>query len=82
MELFDSMVAEIYFPVELKQANKEILKHLENIKPINDNMPDEQKLSVIQSEYERLSHLEHPVCRNMDTLDEVEEVKVIREALK
>ncbi|MGM0498297.1 MAG: hypothetical protein ACQESJ_10290 [Bacteroidota bacterium] len=45
-------------------------------------MTDEQKLLIIQSEYERLSHPEHPVRRNMDTLDEVEQVKIIREALE
>jgi very-short-patch-repair endonuclease/predicted RNA methylase len=80
--LLNGVIYEIYFSEEIKEANKEILKHLEDVKPINDDMSDEQKLSVIQSEYERLSHPEHPVRINMDTLDEVEEVRIIREALK
>lgn len=80
--LADAITFELYFPEEFKSANKQILPHLGNLQPISDNMPDEQKLSIIQSEYERLSHLEHPVRKNMDTLDEVEEVKIIKEALK
>ncbi|MFO8067780.1 MAG: hypothetical protein R6U11_09390, partial [Bacteroidales bacterium] len=67
---------------KLRAANKQILPYLDNLKTISEDMKDEQKLSIIQSEYERLSHPEHPVRRNMDTLYEVEEVRVIREALK
>jgi hypothetical protein len=40
-----------------------------------------EKFAIIQSEYNRLSHPEHPLKYNLDTLDEVEEVKVIREGL-
>ncbi|GEM_PF-142217 len=42
----------------------------------------EEKLAIIRSEFERLSHSDHPVRRALDTLDEVEEVRIIREALK
>jgi len=80
--LIDSIIYELYFPEEIKSAGKEILKHLGDLKPITDEMSEEEKLAVIQSEYERLSHAEHPVKRPMDTLEEVEEVRIIREALK
>ena len=80
--LMDSLILELYFPEELKSANKEILKHLGDLKPITDEMSEEEKLAVIQSEHERLSHPEHPVKRALDTLEEVEEVRIIKEALK
>ena len=81
-ELINSLIYEIYFVDQLKESKKEFFKYVEDIEPIKNEMSDEQKLSIIQSEYERLSHPEHPVRKNMDTLDEVEEVKIIREALE
>jgi hypothetical protein len=80
--LADSIVLELYFPSKIKTANKEILKHLGDIKPINDDMSDEEKLAVIQSEFDRLYDPKHPVRNNLETLDSVEEVRIIREALK
>ena len=81
-QLLDSIVFELYFPTELKSANKEILKHLGNLKPITDSMSDEEKLAVIQSEFERLYDPKHPVRNNLETLDSIEEVRIIKEALK
>lgn len=80
--VIDTLSFETYFPNELKSAGKEILKHLGDLKPITDDMSEEEKLAVIQSEFERLSHAEHPVKQAMDTIEEVEEVRIIREALK
>jgi len=80
--LNDSLVFELYFPTELQSANKEILKHLGDLKPITDSMSDEEKLAVIQSEFERLYDPNHPVRNNLETLDSIEEVRIIKEALK
>lgn len=80
--LLDGIVFELYFPTELKSANKEILKHLGDLKPITDSMSDEEKLAVIQSEFERLYDPNHPVRNNLETLDSIEEVRIIKEALK
>ena len=55
---------------------------LSNLKPINDSMSEEEKLGIIQSEYERLYHPDHPVRFAIETLDSIEEVRIIREALK
>lgn len=83
---FDSMSSaityELYFPEEIKSAGKEILKHLGDLKPITDDMSEEEKLAIIQSEFERLHHPDHPVRLAIDTLDSVEEVRIIKEALK
>lgn len=80
--LIDSIVFELYFPEEIKSAGKEILKHLGDLKPITDDMSEEKKLAIIQSEFERLYDPNHPVRFAIETLDSVEEVRIIKEALK
>jgi hypothetical protein len=81
-ELVDGLVFGIYFTDEIKAAGKDILKHLGDLKPIIDDMSDEEKLAVIQSEFDRLYDPKHPVRNNLETLDSVEEVRIIRETLK
>jgi hypothetical protein len=55
---------------------------LGDLKPINDTMSPEEKLAVIQSEFQRLYDPNHPVRNNLETLDSIEEVWIIKEALK
>lgn len=81
-ELNNAVMYELYFPEELQSANKEILPHLGDLKPITDEMSEEEKLAIIQSEFERLYDPNHPVRNNLETLDSVEEVRIIKEALK
>ncbi|MDA3904530.1 MAG: Eco57I restriction-modification methylase domain-containing protein [Bacteroidales bacterium] len=81
-ELANAISYELYFPDELKTVNKEILKHLGNLKPITDEMSEEKKLAIIQAEFERLYDPNHPVRNNIETLDSIEEVRIIKEALK
>ena len=76
------MVYELYFPDEIKAANKEILPHLGDLTPITDAMTDEEKLAVIQREFDRLYDPHHPVRNHLETLDSVEVVRTIRGALK
>jgi len=59
-----------------------ILKHLGDLKPINDNMEPEENLALIQSEFERLYDPNHAVRFAIKTLDSVEEVRIIKAALK
>ncbi|MGI5913480.1 MAG: Eco57I restriction-modification methylase domain-containing protein [Bacteroidales bacterium] len=80
--VLNSGIYQLYFPEEIKSAGKEILKHLGDLKPITDDMSEEEKLAIIQSEFERLHHPDHPVRLAIDTLDSVEEVRIIKEALK
>lgn len=81
-EINNTVFYELYFPAELKSANKEILKHLGDLKPITDSMSDEEKQTVIQNEFERLYDPDHPVRNILETLDSIEEVRIIKEALK
>jgi len=80
--LLNACIYEFYFPNELQSANKVILKHLGELKPITDSMSDAEKLAVIQSEFERLYDPNHPVRNNLETLDSIEEVRIIKDALK
>ena len=80
-QLIDSIIFELYFPEEIKSAGKEILKHLGDLKPITEDMSEEEKLAIIQSEFERLYDPNHPVRFAIETLDSVEEVRIIKEAL-
>jgi uncharacterized protein YcaQ len=45
-------------------------------------MTDKKKMAIIQREFERLYDPSHPVRNHLKTLDSVEEVRIIREALK
>ena len=78
----DGLVYQVVFPGEIKSAGKEILKHLGDLKPIIDDMSEEKKLAIIKSEFERLYDPNHPVRFAIETLDSVEEVRIIKEALK
>ncbi len=80
--LLNSIIYEVFFDNQLKSANKEILKHLGDLKPITDEMSEEEKLAIIQSEFERLYDPNHPVRNAIETLDSIEEVRIIKEALK
>jgi hypothetical protein len=81
-ELNSGVFYEIFFLKEIKSANKQILPYLDDLKPITDEMSEEEKLAIIQSEFERLYDPNHPVRNNLETLDSVEEVRIIKEALK
>jgi len=81
-QLIDALVYELYFPDEIKAAGKEISQHLGELNPITNNMSDEEKLAVIQSEFDRLYDPKHPVRNHLETLDSVDVVRTIRETLK
>lgn len=81
-QLIDGLVYELYFPEEIIAANKEILPHLGNLPPITDAMSEEEKLAVIQREFDRLYDPRHPVRNCLETLDSVEVVRTIRDALQ
>jgi hypothetical protein len=81
-QLIDGLVFELYFANEINAANKPILKHLGDLKSITEDMTAEQKLAIIQSEFDRLYDPSHPVRNHLETFDSVEEVRIIKEALQ
>lgn len=80
--VIDACVYELYFSDELAKANKSIIKHLDGLKPIKPSDQEAIKLSTIQSEFGRLYNSNHPVRIAVETLDSVEEIRIIREALR
>lgn len=81
-QLIDALVYELYFPDEIKAAGKDILSHLGELVPITDEMTEEEKLAIIQREFDRLYDTSHPVRNRLETLDSVDMVRTIREALQ
>jgi len=81
-QLIDGLVYELYFPDEIKTAAKEILPHLGVLESLTEDMSTEGKLATIQREFDRLYDPRHPVRNHLETLDSVEVVKTIREALR
>ncbi|MEA5391297.1 Eco57I restriction-modification methylase domain-containing protein [Cyanobium gracile UHCC 0139] len=81
-QLVHGLVYELYFPAELIAAGKDILRHLGKLAPITDAQSSEEKLAIIQREFDRLYDPRHPVRNIIETLDSVEVVHTIREALK
>ncbi|GAB4346207.1 MAG: hypothetical protein Kow0089_23500 [Desulfobulbaceae bacterium] len=65
-----------------KDAGKAIFPHLGELAPITDAQSSEEKLAVIQQEFDRLYDPAHPLRNAIETLDSVQVVRTIREALK
>ncbi|MFZ2169703.1 MAG: Eco57I restriction-modification methylase domain-containing protein [Methylococcaceae bacterium] len=81
-QIIDGLVFELYFAEEINAANKPIVKHLGELKPITEDMTAEEKLAIIQSEFDRLYEPSHPVRNHLETLDSVEPVRIVKEALQ
>lgn len=80
--LIDAIFFEIFFHPEIKAANKEIIKNLGKLTPISDEISLENKIVIVQTEFDRLYHPNHPIRNNLETLDSIEEVRIIKNALK
>lgn len=81
-QLIDGLVYELYFPEEIKAAGKEIFLHLGELPVITGEMSAEEKFAIIQTQFDRLYDPRHPVRNHLETLDSVNVVHTIREALK
>lgn len=80
--VLDGITFELFLTTEIKKAGKEVICNLDDLKPIQNSMTDEEKLAIIQSEFERLYDPNHLVRFAIETLDSIEEVRIIKEALK
>lgn len=80
--VLDGITFELFLTSEIKKAGKEVISNLNDLKPIQNSMTDEEKLAIIQFEFERLYDPNHPVRFAIETLDSIEEVRIIKEALK
>jgi REP element-mobilizing transposase RayT len=88
-QLIDGMVYELYFENEIKQAGCDILKYLDDLPEISDEdlsdnrrMADEEKLKIITKVFNKLYDESSPVRKNLEKMEQVEEVKIIKESLE
>jgi len=82
LELLEGIQFDLYFSQELKQAGKEIIKHVGKLKPLDIEMNSVRKLAIMQKEFDRLYDPDHPVRNNLETLDNIEEIRIIKEAVR
>lgn len=57
-------------------------KDYKSLRKVTGRSADFKKPDIIQSEFERLYNPNHPVRNNVETLDSVEEVRIIKEELR
>lgn len=75
--LIDAMVYELYFPNEMKAANCEVLKHLDNLPELKEDGSNEQKLKTIEQGYKQLSDPHHPISSALLRMMNIEEIEII-----
>lgn len=76
-QVLDGLVYELYFPELLKSYDREFFKHLKNLKDLNSDLNDYEKLKVIREEFNRFYDKEHPVRNNVFYLDSIPEIRTI-----
>ena len=81
-QIIDGMVYELYFEKEIKQAGCDILKYLNDLPEIKDEMPDNEKMKTITKVFNKLYDKESPVRKNLFFMDSVEEVAIIKKSLE
>jgi hypothetical protein len=81
-QLIDGMVYELYFENEIKQAGCAILKYLDDLPEIKDKMSDNEKLKIITKVFNKLYDAASPVRKNLETMEKVKEVRIIKESLE
>ncbi|MCD6582676.1 MAG: hypothetical protein J7K90_12835 [Desulfuromusa sp.] len=64
-------------PIQIKAANKESLPHIGKPEMLTDNMSKEEKLAIIQREFDCLYDPNHLVRNNLEPLDSVDAVRTI-----
>lgn len=78
--LIDAMVYELYFPLEIKAANCEVLKylsHLTQLKEGSDESTINTNLQLIEKVQNELSDPKHLVSKAMDKMEGIEEIRII-----
>jgi hypothetical protein len=81
-DIANGLVYELYFKDELMKSQKEISTYLSDLRGLEkaSNVNDEQE--IITSEFERLYDPKHPVRNNLENLNDIEEVRIIKETIK
>lgn len=80
--VLDNVSYELFLPESVKKSKKIVLEYLTDLTSLSHTMSEEEKLAIIQSEFDRLYDPEHPVRYAVETIDSIEEVRIIKDALK
>ncbi|HUI33127.1 MAG TPA: hypothetical protein VLY84_05870, partial [Dysgonamonadaceae bacterium] len=64
------------------QADCDILKYLNDLPEIKDEMENEEKMKIISKVFNKLYDKESPVRKNLFFMDSVEEVAIIKKSLE
>ena len=81
-QLIDALVYELYFPEEFKSAQKPVCSEIGKLIQFTNEQSNKERLAVIQREFDRLYDPKHPVRNAVGTLDSIEVVRTVQEALK
>ena len=81
-QIIDGMVYELYFENEFKQADCNILKYMEDLPEIKEEMEVEEKTEIITKVFNKLYDKESPVRKNLFFMDSVEEIAIIKKSLE
>lgn len=76
-QIIDGMIYDLYFNEILKQHDREIIKHLEQLPTINDNINSSQNLDIVKSVFDRFNDNNHPIRNNLFYLDSIPEIRMI-----
>ncbi len=81
-QIIDGMVYELYFEEEIKKAGCEIIKHLQNLPEISEDMSNEEKREITNNVFAKLYDKNHPVRKNLYFMNSIKTVKIIKESLE
>jgi adenine-specific DNA-methyltransferase len=81
-QVIDGIVFEIYFEKVMKSTGREILKHLGTMRYLTEEQSDEEKIKIIKSEYKCLYNHDHPVKYAVETINSIDDIRMIKESLK
>ncbi len=80
-QIIDGMVYELYFEEEIKKTGYEIIKYLQDLLQITEQMSDEEKLMIITNTFNQLFSTSHPIKENIERMkNEVEAIRIIEQS--
>jgi|APTNR8051073442_1049403.scaffolds.fasta_scaffold01174_8 adenine-specific DNA-methyltransferase len=71
------LVYELYFEDEISNAGLSVMSSLKNLKSISELKSSNEKMEIIQAEYERLNSKEHTVKNALFNMDTIQLIKII-----
>ncbi|MBN8701922.1 MAG: class I SAM-dependent DNA methyltransferase [Bacteroidetes bacterium] len=80
--LLNSIIYESYFSKEIEMVNKHLIKHIPKLNKIDTSLNDEGNMKIITSVFNKLYDPNHVVRNNLETLDSIEEIRIIKDFFK